>query len=142
MKIIFFKSVVYSKILLSSLPISCLDFVIRHKSFPSRKLKIAVRNVGGLGSGFFGCWKLAFRFEGVAWNVGWINDNLGTLVSRILELGVRIRWCWRCIHCWCSVTALILRLPFSLLCTFSFLYINHVIHFIFRMLFKLSNKIP
>ena len=41
--------------LLSSLPISCLDFVIRHKSFPSRKLKIAVRNVGGLGSGFFGC---------------------------------------------------------------------------------------
>ena len=33
-----------------------------------------------------------------------------------------IRCCWRYIQCWCSITALILRLPFSVLCTFSFFY--------------------
>ena len=34
-----------------------------------------------------GIWKLVFRFEGAEWNVGWINDTLGTLFFRILELG-------------------------------------------------------
>ena len=48
---------------------------------------MAVKNVVGCGSEYLGRWKLAFRFEGVEWNVGWVNDTLGKLELRFVVAG-------------------------------------------------------
>ena len=39
-----------------------------------QKLKISAKNVVGWGSGYFGCWKLAFRFEVVGWMEKWLDQ--------------------------------------------------------------------
>ena len=101
---------VHCLIPVSSLPIGRLDFAIKSKSFPSRrllrqskqvevlggqKLEIAVKNVIDCGSGYFGRWNFALRFRGVkSWMECWLDQWHVRNASFQDTPATRIHWSW------------------------------------------------